>query len=112
MVVDDLTNFVKHNDYYNKIHKAWKHGNLLYGPPSIGKSSLIFIMVNFLKFDTYELELVGIRNNPIFRRLWINMPNKSIIVVEEIDHSVSLKNGDNNYVNINNEKGNNFFAHV
>ena len=32
IVMEDLTNFVKHKDYYRKIGKAWKRDYLLYGP--------------------------------------------------------------------------------
>ncbi|PWZ24279.1 AAA-ATPase [Zea mays] len=44
-----MTEFIKRNDYYKKIGKAWKRGYLLYGPPGTGKSSLIAAMANHLR---------------------------------------------------------------
>lgn len=90
-VMDDLARFVKRKDYYNKIGKAWKRGYLLYGPPGTGKSSLVAAMANYLKFDIYDLELTEVTSNSSLRRLLVGMGNKSILVVEDIDCSLEIK---------------------
>ncbi|KAL5202893.1 hypothetical protein ABZP36_013845 [Zizania latifolia] len=90
-IIDDLSRFIKRKDYYKRIGKAWKRGYLLYGPPGTGKSSLIAAMANHLKFDIYDLELTGVNCNSDLRRLLIGMTNRAILVVEDIDCTIKLK---------------------
>ncbi|XP_044984959.1 AAA-ATPase At3g50940-like isoform X1 [Hordeum vulgare subsp. vulgare] len=90
-IVDDLDRFIKRKDYYRRIGKAWKRGYLLYGPPGTGKSSLIAAIANHLRFDIYDLELTGVDSNSDLRRLLVGMTNRSILVVEDIDCTIELK---------------------
>ncbi|KAL6657948.1 hypothetical protein ACP70R_005728 [Stipagrostis hirtigluma subsp. patula] len=84
-VVADLDRFLKRRDYYRRIGKAWKRGYLLYGPPGTGKSSLVAAMANHLRFNLYDLDLSEVYTNSALQRLLIGMPNKSILVIEDID---------------------------
>ncbi|PHT50260.1 hypothetical protein CQW23_10007 [Capsicum baccatum] len=68
-IVSDLERFVKRQDFYKKVGKAWKRGYLLYGPLGIGKLSLIETMDNYLKFEIYDYELIDIRANLEHKRL-------------------------------------------
>jgi mitochondrial chaperone BCS1 len=90
-IIDDLNRFIKRKDYYKRIGKAWKRGYLLYGPPGTGKSSLIVAMANHLRFDIYDLELTEVDSNSDLRRLLVGMSNRSILVVEDIDCTIELK---------------------
>ncbi|KAF6997952.1 hypothetical protein CFC21_014118 [Triticum aestivum] len=90
-IVDDLDRFTKRKDYYRRIGKAWKRGYLLYGPPGTGKSSLIAAIANHLRFDIYDLELTGVDSNSDLRKLLVGMTNRSILVVEDIDCTIELK---------------------
>ncbi|WJX13939.1 hypothetical protein P8452_04273 [Trifolium repens] len=90
-VIDDLQRFVMRKEYYREVGKAWKRGYLLYGPPGTGKSSLIAAMANYLHFDIYDLELTELSSNAELRRLLIAMPNRSIVVVEDIDCTVEFQ---------------------
>ncbi|CAO2152915.1 unnamed protein product [Urochloa humidicola] len=90
-VIDDLDKFVRRKAYYKKIGKAWKRGYLLYGPPGTGKSSLIAAMANHLRFDIYDLELTGVESNSQLRKLLVEMDNRSILVIEDIDCSMEIK---------------------
>ncbi|PRQ47535.1 putative ATPase, AAA-type, core, AAA-type ATPase domain-containing protein [Rosa chinensis] len=92
MIIDDLDRFVKRRELYKKVGKAWKRGYLLYGPPGTGKSSLIAAMANYLKFDIYDLELSSIYGDSELRRVLLSTSNRSIVVVEDIDCSVQIKN--------------------
>nr|GEW10569.1 AAA-ATPase ASD, mitochondrial-like [Tanacetum cinerariifolium] len=89
-IINDLENFSKSKDYYNKIGKAWKRGYLLYGPPGTGKSSMIAAMANFLNYDIYDIELNSVKNNSKLRKLLIDTSSKAIIVIEDIDCSLDL----------------------
>ncbi|KAL6656641.1 hypothetical protein ACP70R_004421 [Stipagrostis hirtigluma subsp. patula] len=84
-VVADLDRFLKRRDYYMRIGKAWKRGYLLYGPPGTGKSSLVAAMANYLRFNLYDLDLSEVHHNSTLQRLLIDMPNKTILVIEDID---------------------------
>ncbi|PUZ72258.1 hypothetical protein GQ55_2G379500 [Panicum hallii var. hallii] len=84
-VVADLDRFLKRRDYYRRIGKAWKRGYLLYGPPGTGKSSLVAAIANYLRFNLYDLDLSEVSYNTMLQRLLNGMPNKSILVIEDID---------------------------
>ncbi|KAL2906701.1 Protein HYPER-SENSITIVITY-RELATED 4 [Bienertia sinuspersici] len=90
MIMEDLQRFVRRKEYYRQVGKAWKRGYLLYGPPGTGKSSLIAAIANYLNFDIYDLELSEMRCNSELRKALLGTANKSILVVEDIDCSVTL----------------------
>jgi hypothetical protein len=90
-VVADLDRFLKRKEYYRRIGKAWKRGYLLYGPPGTGKSSLVAAMVNYLRFNLYDLDLSKVNSNSTLQWLLTSMPEKSILVVEDIDCCFSAR---------------------
>ncbi|GJN11606.1 hypothetical protein PR202_ga29807 [Eleusine coracana subsp. coracana] len=85
LVVDDLDRFLARRDHYQRIGKAWKRGYLLHGPPGTGKSSLVAAMANYLRFNLYDLDLSQVYSNLILQKLLMATPNKSILVIEDID---------------------------
>ena len=89
-IVEDLISFSQAKEFYARIGKAWKRGYLLYGPPGTGKSTMIAAMANLLHYDVYDLELTAVNENTELRRLLIQVPSKSIIVLEDIDCSLNL----------------------
>ncbi|KAE8021623.1 hypothetical protein FH972_007497 [Carpinus fangiana] len=89
-IMDDLIAFSKAEEFYERVGRAWKRGYLLYGPPGTGKSSMIAAMANLLGYDLYDLELTSVKNNTDLRKLLMEVPNKSIIVIEDIDCSLDL----------------------
>ncbi|RDX68042.1 AAA-ATPase ASD, mitochondrial, partial [Mucuna pruriens] len=89
-IMKDLVKFRKGKNYYAKIGKAWKRGYLLYGPPGTGKSTMIAAIANFMNYDVYDLELTAVKDNTELRKLLIETPSKSVIVIEDIDCSLDL----------------------
>ncbi|KAK3125167.1 hypothetical protein QOZ80_7BG0601160 [Eleusine coracana subsp. coracana] len=85
MNTDDLDRFLARRDHYQRIGKAWKRGYLLHGPPDTGKSSLVAAMANYLRFNLYDLDLSQVYSNLILQKLLMATPNKSILVIEDID---------------------------
>ncbi|KAK8673242.1 hypothetical protein V6N13_111591 [Hibiscus sabdariffa] len=47
-------------------------------------------MANYLKFDIYDLQLENIKTDSELRELLLDIANKSILVIEDIDCSVNL----------------------
>ncbi|CAH8332282.1 unnamed protein product [Eruca vesicaria subsp. sativa] len=94
-IMEDLKDFVECESFYKKTGRAWKRGYLLYGPPGTGKSSMIAAMANYLGYDIYDLELTEVRSNSELRKLLMKTSSKSIIVIEDIDCSINLKNRNN-----------------
>ncbi|XP_039141316.1 AAA-ATPase At3g50940-like, partial [Dioscorea cayenensis subsp. rotundata] len=93
-IIDDLSKFKKGKDYYKSVGKTWKRGYLLYGPPGTGKSSLVAAIANFLNYNIYDLDLAQVQGNLQLKGLLIEMTNKSVIVIEDIDCSIPIKNRD------------------
>ncbi|CAN6448200.1 unnamed protein product [Victoria cruziana] len=89
-IMADLLDFADGESFYRKTGRSWKRGYLLYGPPGTGKSSMIAAMANFLGYDVFDLELSEVRTNSDLRRLLMRTASKSIVVIEDIDCSVSL----------------------
>jgi mitochondrial chaperone BCS1 len=106
-LMDDLARFTTRKEYYKRIGKAWKRGYLLYGPPGTGKSSLVGAMANYLRFDIYDLELSSVKCNSDLKRMLVNTPSRSILVIEDIDCAIDLQNRDDRskpQINRNEEK--------
>ncbi|XWS33796.1 hypothetical protein CRYUN_Cryun22dG0113500 [Craigia yunnanensis] len=90
MIMEDLNRFLRRKEFYKRVGRSWKRGYLLYGPPGTGKSSLVAAMANYLKFDIYDLQLENIKTDSELRKLLLDIVNKSILVIEDIDCTVSL----------------------
>ncbi|KAL8460193.1 hypothetical protein ACS0TY_031919 [Phlomoides rotata] len=95
-IMADLNDFANGEPFYQKTGRAWKRGYLLYGPPGTGKSSMIAAMANYLGYDIYDLELTEVNTNSELRKLLMKTTPKSIIVIEDIDCSINLKNRNRN----------------
>ncbi|XVE82573.1 hypothetical protein DITRI_Ditri16bG0016500 [Diplodiscus trichospermus] len=90
MIMEDLNRFLRRKEFYKRVGRPWKRGYLLYGPPGTGKSSLDAAMANYLKFDIYDLQLENIKTDSELRKLLLDIENKSILVIEDIDCTVNL----------------------
>ncbi|PWA99815.1 AAA+ ATPase domain-containing protein [Artemisia annua] len=91
-IMSDLRDFAEGSAFYKRAGRVWKRGYLLYGPPGTGKSSMIAAMANYLEYDIYDLELTEVQTNLELRKLLMKTSSKSIIVIEDIDCSINLKN--------------------
>ncbi|XP_034581004.1 AAA-ATPase At3g50940 [Setaria viridis] len=115
-IVADLDRFLKRKEYYQRIGKAWKRGYLLYGPPGTGKSSLVAAMANYLRFNLYDLDLSEVYNNTTLQRLLNSMPNKSILVIEDIDCCFSAasrkEKNDSDHIHYRSGRGNSEVSYV
>jgi len=93
---------MKAKEFYRRTGKAWKHGYLLYGPPGTGKSSLIAVMANYLNYHIYDLDLTDVGDNKRLKQLILDMSNRSILVIEDIDCTINLQNREEEKEVVNN----------
>jgi len=101
-IMNDLDRFVNTKEFYTRTGKAWKRGYLLYGPLGTGMSSLIAAMANYLNYDIYDLDLTDVGDNKRLKQLILDMPNRSIIVIEDIDCTINLQNREEEKEVVNN----------
>lgn len=102
----------KINIFLYNIDKYIKRGNvhklhiLLYGCPGTGKSSLISAISTETNRSIYNLNLSTIKNDIEFKNQLNSIPNnKSIIIIEDIDHlDINLANKESEIDNDGNKK--------
>ena len=64
---------------------SYKHGYMFHGPPGTGKTSLVLAIANRAKYDIYSLDLSKIRNDTILDEAFDILPEKCIVMFEDID---------------------------
>ncbi|KAF8379961.1 hypothetical protein HHK36_027427 [Tetracentron sinense] len=90
-VKSDLESFLKSKQYYHRLGRVWKRSYLLYGPSGTGKSSFVAAMAKFLCYDVYDVDLSKVSDDSDLKMLLLQMTNRSVIVVEDLDRFVSEK---------------------
>ncbi|XP_059312417.1 AAA-ATPase At2g46620-like [Lycium ferocissimum] len=90
-VKSDLENFIKSQNYYHKLGRAWKRNYLLYGPSGTGKSSFIGAMANFLNYDVYDIDLSRVSDDSDLKLLLLQTTSRSLIVIEDVDRLINEK---------------------
>ena len=84
-VITSLNSFKADADYYNKVGRAHKMGIFLFGPPGTGKTSFIAAVANLMHYDVYCLDLSTVPGDKALRELEVQIPDKALIVMEDID---------------------------
>jgi chaperone BCS1 len=77
-----LNNFVNNEDWYIENEIPYQLGILLHGTPGSGKSSLIRAMASYLNYPIYYISMKNIIK---IEEAMNELPNKSIVVIEDID---------------------------
>ena len=83
-----IDNFLEREQWYLDNNIPYQMGILLYGPPGTGKTSLIKAISHYIGYQMHILSASSLVNieNAMFR-----LPEKSLIVIEDIDTDNALK---------------------
>ena len=98
-VIDDINDFIDSEEWYTEMGIPYKRSYLLYGPPGTGKSSFAQALAAFIKFSICFVNCSDKINDFQFNTLLNRAPQKSIILIEDVDSIFSERK--------NTEKNNN-----
>ena len=84
-VLADIKEFFKKEKWYNKMGIPYRRGYLLHGCPGTGKTSLVKALAGELDIPIYILNISKDMKEDKFQSLISDVPQKSIIVIEDID---------------------------
>ena len=84
-VLDDIKEFFKKESWYNKMGIPYRRGYLLHGCPGTGKTSLVKALAGELSIPIYILNISKEMKEDKFQSLISEVPQKSIIVIEDVD---------------------------
>lgn len=84
-ILKDVETFFKSEKKYNKLGIPYHRGYLLYGSPGTGKTSIVKAVAGELNIPIYIISISKDLKETQFNSLISNVPQKSIIVIEDID---------------------------
>ncbi len=91
-LVKDIKEFFKKESWYNKIGIPYRRGYLLHGLPGTGKTSLIKGIAGTFDLPIYILNISNDLNEGYFQKLITTIPEKSILLIEDIDAVFEKRN--------------------
>lgn len=77
--------FKKSSEFYINSGIPYKKGFLFHGIPGCGKTTTIYAISNYLKYNIYKLNLNSFGDSKKFIEAVSDIPSHSVIVVEDID---------------------------
>lgn len=83
--VEDIKTFIKSKKSYIKSGIPYKRSYLFYGEPGTGKTTMINAIAGELNLNVSILNLSTMTNDSEMLKAFSTVPNKSILVLEDID---------------------------
>ena len=81
----DIQNFYNKENWYTTRGIPWTRGFLLYGTPGTGKTSLLKAISNESRLDIYSMCLSQITSDTDLQKAFHKLPEKCMLVLEDID---------------------------
>lgn len=91
-LIEDLDVYANSETWYMDRSIAYKRGYLFYGQPGNGKSATCVAVAKHLNRHIYILSLNDIKSDTAFLEYISQLPEKSILVLEDIDVAFSDRN--------------------
>ncbi|KAF7721785.1 hypothetical protein EC973_004137 [Apophysomyces ossiformis] len=92
-ILNDMETFCRRKKWYKARGIPYRRGYLLYGPPGTGKTSLIQALASKLGMNVAIVSLLEVKSDSDFSDMLSNVPFKSLLVIEDIDHYESNVSG-------------------
>jgi len=84
-IVQDIENYLENEDFYNNLGIPYKRNYIFYGPPGTGKTSSIFAIASKFDMNIGFSNFTKQLNDASFVSGLSNIPNNTILVLEDID---------------------------
>lgn len=84
-IMKDIDSFVQAEQWCDDVCIPYKRGYCFYGPPGTGKTTLALAIANYTKRPIYCLNLNCIEDDSRLPFCFSNLPNNSILLIEDID---------------------------
>lgn len=91
-VLSDVRTFMGRQEWYREVGISWRRGYLLHGIPGSGKTSTVLSVAGDLQMEVCVLTLTDIDNEALLRAL-SSMPDRSLLVIEDIDAAFRKREG-------------------
>jgi len=85
MLIDDVDNFIRSEDWYVNHGIPYRRGYLFYGPPGTGKTSIIKAIAGKYKMNVYILNMSSKMTEVQFVAMLSRVPRRSAVLFEDID---------------------------
>ncbi|KAG0166293.1 hypothetical protein DFQ28_007716 [Apophysomyces sp. BC1034] len=92
-ILQDMETFCKRKKWYKSRGIPYRRGYLLHGPPGTGKTSLIQALASKMRMNVAIVSLLEVKSDSDFSDMLSDVPSKSILVIEDIDHYMSSVSG-------------------
>jgi hypothetical protein len=89
-IQNDIESYIENKELYKRMGISYKRGFMFYGRPGCGKTSTINAIARLLDYDIYKLRLTEFTNNKQLFTAIRAIPQKSILVIEDIDRTNSV----------------------
>lgn len=84
-LIKDIERFLSKRELYYEYGVKFKRTYALYGPPGVGKTTLVFGVADMLDRPVYYLNPSGFGSDNTFEEFIGSVPDKSIVLIEDID---------------------------
>ena len=84
-IVEDMTTFLKSEQWYTSLGIPYRRGYLFHGPPGTGKTSLVLAMASELRRSVYVLNLGGLSDDDELMSAFLSAPDGAILLIEDVD---------------------------